>query len=127
MVFGDTVGLLALWDKRDQWHQQAEAAYAVLAGEGASLLTTNAVMLECGNAVARKPYRRTVLETRLLLLQENRLVTPTDADWQQAWIAYDRGAADDAGIVDQISFKVMRRMRSQKYLEMIITSERRVL
>jgi predicted nucleic acid-binding protein len=28
MVFLDTVGLLALWDTSDQWHQAAQAAIA---------------------------------------------------------------------------------------------------
>jgi predicted nucleic acid-binding protein len=27
-VFLDTVGLLALWDEDDQWHEAAETAYA---------------------------------------------------------------------------------------------------
>ena len=30
VVFADTVGLLAIWDDRDQWHQQASVVYAEL-------------------------------------------------------------------------------------------------
>jgi predicted nucleic acid-binding protein len=37
-------------------------------------------------------------------------VVPTGEDWEQAWSAYRRGAAGDAGIVDHVSFVVMRRM-----------------
>ncbi len=37
------------------------------------------------------------------------LITPTADDWELAWSAYERGDADNAGIVDQISFQVMRR------------------
>jgi len=36
---------------------------------------------------------------------------PTDADWSSAWDAYERGEAAQAGIVDQISFAVMRRLQ----------------
>jgi predicted nucleic acid-binding protein len=33
-----------------------------------------------------------------------------DADWKAAWAAYDRGEAAQAGIVDQTSFIVIRRL-----------------
>jgi uncharacterized protein len=39
-----------------------------------------------------------------------KLIIPNEDDWQQAWSAYHRGDAADAGIVDQISFIVMRRL-----------------
>jgi predicted nucleic acid-binding protein len=31
-------------------------------------------------------------------------------DWEQAWSAYLSGAAADAGVVDHVSFIVMRRL-----------------
>lgn len=37
------------------------------------------------------------------------LIVPEDADWQAAWHAYERGDAAQAGIVDHVSFAVMRR------------------
>jgi predicted nucleic acid-binding protein len=40
----------------------------------------------------------------------NLILFPTAADWKAAWAAYDRGEATQAGIVDQISFIVMRRL-----------------
>ena len=39
-----------------------------------------------------------------------RLINPTDQDWEAAWTAYTSGAAADAGIVDHVSFVVMRRL-----------------
>lgn len=36
--------------------------------------------------------------------------TPTDDDWRQAWAAYERSEAAGAGIVDHVSFAVMRRL-----------------
>jgi predicted nucleic acid-binding protein len=35
-------------------------------------------------------------------------------DWQAAWLAFERGAADNAGIVDHVSFTIMRRMGISK-------------
>jgi predicted nucleic acid-binding protein len=37
-------------------------------------------------------------------------IVPTDDDWREAWGAYARGQASDAGIVDHVSFVVMRRL-----------------
>jgi predicted nucleic acid-binding protein len=107
-VFPDTVGLIALWDKSDQWHTAASAAYRKLPA-GFPAITTTFVLLECGNAATRKPYRSAVDDLRLQLVQKNRLVFPTDTDWNTAWQAYRAGDANSAGIVDQVSFVVMRR------------------
>lgn len=57
-VFLDTVGVLALLERSDQWHEAASRAWAALLEAGRPLRTTTPVLLECGNAVARKPYRR---------------------------------------------------------------------
>lgn len=109
-VFLDTVGLIALWDESDQWHDAAEAAFQSLRSARTELLTTTFILLECGNAASRRPYRSAVDDLREILETSNALVTPTDADWQSAWTAYRRGEADQAGIVDHISFAVMRRL-----------------
>ena len=109
-VFLDTVGLLALWDVSDQWHSDAEAAFQKLARARTQLVTTTFVLLECGNAAARRPYRHEVDRLRQLLERRNELVVPNSADWDAAWTAYDRGNAAQAGIVDHVSFVVMRRL-----------------
>ena len=57
-VFLDTVGLLALWNRSDQWHESAEAAFQSLLARRSPLLTTSLVLLECGNAAARHPFRQ---------------------------------------------------------------------
>ena len=66
-VFLDTVGLLALWDESDQWHPAAQGAFERLREERTSLLTTSFVLLECGNAAARRPYRQAVVRLRTRL------------------------------------------------------------
>ena len=109
-VFLDTVGMLALWDQTDQWHDAAARAFQDLVARGDRTVTTTFVLLECGNAAARRPYRSLVARTREELEASGRLVVPTAEDWEQAWSAYRRGTAGDAGIVDHVSFVVMRRM-----------------
>ena len=109
-VFLDTVGLLAVWDTSDQWHAGAAVAYQQLLSQGRPLMTTSAVLLECGNAAARRPYRQRVNVLRQLFVQEQLLADPTPQEIEKAWDAYDRGEAGEAGIVDHISFIVMRRL-----------------
>jgi predicted nucleic acid-binding protein len=113
-VFLDTVGLIALWDTADQWHMAADRAYQSLVRENCRLLTTNYVLLECGNASARRPYRQRVSVLREVLQDENLLIEPTVDDVAEAWQAYERGEAGDAGIVDHFSFVVMRRLGLSK-------------
>lgn len=109
-VFLDTVGLLALWDESDQWHKQAEASFDQLLSSRTRVVTTTFVLLECGNAAARRPYRAAVARLRQQLEDGNRLVTPTNEDWQGAWAAFVREDTAGAGIVDHVSFAVMRRL-----------------
>lgn len=109
-VFLDTVGLLARWDETDQWHNAATRAYEGFVARGARTVTSGFVFLECGNAAARRPYRALVAQTREALEASGRLIVPTLQDWQAAWTAYARGEAGAAGIVDQVSFIVMRRL-----------------
>jgi uncharacterized protein len=109
-VFLDTVGLIATWDQADQWHVPAERVYQELLAQGRRLVTTEMVLLECGNAAARRPYRKRVPVLRHSLMREGLLLLPTSDEFETAWAAYYRGDADEAGIVDQVSFCVMRRI-----------------
>jgi predicted nucleic acid-binding protein len=109
-VFLDTVGLIAVWNSSDQWHQAADAVYRSLQSQGRRLVTTSLVLVECGNAAARRPYRRRVNALRQALQAERLIIEITEQELDEAWEAYDRGEAGEAGIVDQVSFVVMRRL-----------------
>ena len=110
LVYLDTVGLLALWDQSDQWHKVAASAFADMQAAGTTVLTTTYVLIECGNAAARRPYRNAVDRLRQSLDEAGCLFRPSESDWLEAWAAYVRGDGGGAGIVDQISFLVMRRL-----------------
>lgn len=109
-AFVDTVGLLALWDSADQWHQAADEAWQKMLASRAVPYTTPFVLLECGNAASRKPFRPLVDSIRQQFEQARRLILPTDEEWHDAWRAYAQGKPGDPGIVDHISFIVMRRL-----------------
>ncbi len=109
-VFLDSVGLIAIWNNSDQWHSAALNAYAELRKSKRTLVTSRYVLLECGNAAARLPIRQDVIALRKSLILAGGLIAPTEDDWNQAWHAYEQGEAAQAGIVDHISFAVMRRL-----------------
>ena len=109
-VFLDTLGLLALWNRSDQWHESAEAAFQSLLARRSPLLTTSLVLLECGNAAARHQFCQQVCDLRDVLRSRGELIEPTDAEVNDVWVAFERGDAGQAGIVDHISFAVMRRL-----------------
>jgi predicted nucleic acid-binding protein len=113
-VFLDTVGLLALWDASDQWHPAAETAFVNLSREKVALTTTSFVLLECANAASRRPYRLAVGRLREQMESNNMLIFPAYMDWNQAWTDYRQGDAGKPGIVDYVSFAVMRRLGIQR-------------
>jgi predicted nucleic acid-binding protein len=110
LVFLDTVGLIALWDRSDQWHDDAARALAPLMSPHARLVTSTFILLECGNAAVRKPYRADVHDLWQHLQSEGDLITPTEQQIEAGWDAYRRGSPTDAGIVDHVSFVVMREL-----------------
>jgi uncharacterized protein len=109
-IFLDTVGLLAVWDKDDQWHNAADGAYRQVVATRQPVVTTTFILLECGNAMARRAYREDVSALRQTLELRNELIVPTEDDWKNGWGAYQRGEIGRAGIVDYVSFAVMRRL-----------------
>ena len=109
-MFLDTVGLLALWDRADNWHEQAERAFKDLQAQRLDCVTTTFILAECGNAAAGKPYRNAVAQLRRRMEAGGRTIIPTAEDWQLAWQQYEQGIAGSAGIVDQISLVVARRL-----------------
>ncbi len=103
--------MVAVWDIADQWHAAAAPVFnELLLRRDARLVTTTLVLYECGNAAARRPYRHLVSSLRKDLGLAGDLYDPTPDDLDRAWAAYARGEAGQAGIVDHVSFAVMRRL-----------------
>jgi predicted nucleic acid-binding protein len=115
-AFLDTVGLLAVWDRKDSWHELADNAYRELEAERVLLYTSSLVLLECANAAARRPYRDRVTELRRRLQAKGLLLEPTAAETEEAWFAYGRGNVGGPGVVDLISFQLMRRVGIRRAL-----------
>jgi predicted nucleic acid-binding protein len=109
-VFLDTVGLLALFNVDDQWHGAADAAYERIKRDGRNFITTSFVFLEAGNAAARTRVRPLIITVRRQMAEQGRIDFPSQRDWEHGWSLYEQNFANRAGIVDCISFAVMRRL-----------------
>lgn len=106
-TFVDTMFVLSLINTRDQYHYQA----SLLADqyENMPLLTTDAVLLEIGNALARayKPQAVTVIED-FLSSSDVEIVRLTPELFDRGWSLYKQYQDKAWGLVDCISFVIMR-------------------
>jgi predicted nucleic acid-binding protein len=109
-IFLDTVGLLALWDRSDQWHHAAEQAFQELSAGRAGLYSSSLVFLECANAAARRPYRSSVAALWREMKSAGRIFHPAEKHLEEAWYDYERGVLGGPGVVDLISFQAMRHL-----------------
>jgi predicted nucleic acid-binding protein len=109
-VFLDTAGLISNWDSTAQSHAAARKIFGDIAAQRTPVVTTTFILLECGNSASRRPYRSAVARFREEMEAAELLIVPTEEDWLKAWAAYARGEAGDAGIVDHVSFTIMRRL-----------------
>lgn len=106
-LFVDTVFVIALINRRDQYHQHAvEVAQQF---EGFPLLTTDAVLLEIGNALSRgyKAEGSDIIE-EFLTSDDVTVVHMTPALFEHAFDLYKTYHDKEWGLVDCLSFVVMR-------------------
>lgn len=106
-TFIDTLYIIALINRRDQYHEQADEL-AVLY-DGQPLLTTDAILLEVGNAMARafKPEAAAVIES-FLTSDDITVVRLTPELFDRAFALYKSHQDKEWGLVDCISFIVMQ-------------------
>ena len=106
-IFIDTLFVIALINRRDQYHQQALDLSEQF--EGHPILVTDAVLLEIGNALARSYKQEAVKMIAQFLAAEEVDVVHLTPDLFAPGFRLYRSHQDKAwGLVDCISFTVMR-------------------
>ena len=106
-IFIDTAYILALCNRRDQYHEQASKLVSQY--KGYPMIVTDAVLLEVGNALARSHKQEAVAAIEQLLTSHDvKLVHLTPELFQQAFELYKSYQDKAWGLVDCISFVVMR-------------------
>ena len=108
-VFLDTAFALALSVASDEHHQKALILADELEAQSVRLITTQAVIFEIGNALAKLRYRAASVD--LLDALENdpnvEIVVVSEVIYEQAFHLYRNRMDKEWGITDCISFVVM--------------------
>jgi predicted nucleic acid-binding protein len=106
-IFVDTLFVIALVNRRDQYHQQAIEASKQC--EGSPFLITDVVLLEIGNALARR-YRKEAVEIleEFLHADDVDIVHLTPSLFDKAFDLYKQHQDKEWGLIDCVSFVVMR-------------------
>lgn len=107
-TFIDTLFVVALVNERDQHHKKASELADLFVGR--QLLTTDAVLIEIGNALARnfKPQAVEIIG-HFLTSADAQIVRRTRDLFDDAFSLFKAHVDKQWGITDCISFVVMRR------------------
>jgi predicted nucleic acid-binding protein len=106
-VFGDTGYVLALTNTVDQYHDRARAASLIVSPP---FLTTEAVLVEIGNALSKANWRQVGVATANDLRHDPDIqVVPVSSElFDRAVNLYSARLDKEWGLTDCISFVVMR-------------------
>jgi len=109
-VFLDTAYAIALSVESDEHHERAEKLADQLEAEITRLVTTRAVLLEIGNALSKKRYRKAALELLDALEQDPlvEIVLLSEELYGKALELFRNRPDKDWGLVDCVSFIVMQ-------------------
>jgi len=109
-VFLDASFAIALSNLNDQYHKSAEILAEQLELNGTHLITTQAIILEIGNALAKLKYRKDAI--KLLDSLENdpniEIVLFSDGLYKRAVKLYKERIDKEWGLTDCLSFIVMQ-------------------
>jgi len=106
-IFVDTLFVVAQINQRDQHHEKASQLADQF--EGYPLLVTDAVLLEIGNALAHNYKKEAIaIIEHFLTSDEIKIVRLTPQLFVQAFAEYKKYQDKEWGLIDCVSFTVMR-------------------
>jgi predicted nucleic acid-binding protein len=113
-VFVDTSGWIALLNKDDSLHDCAASIMRNLAVEQRRLITTDWILAETSNSVARTAARHSfpVFVNTFLNSPHAQLIRVSSDCFRQALEIYEQASDKSWGLVDCASFVVMQSKRS---------------
>ena len=108
-VFFDTSYIIALSSLRDQYHQHAAKIANQLKNDKTRLVTTQPVILEIGNALAKQRYRNFVIEliSSLELDPNVEIISLSEDLYKRAFQLYKDRLDKEWGLTDCVSFIIM--------------------
>lgn len=109
-VFLDASYAIALSSPKDKYHQQAISLANIIEENKTKMITTRAVLIEIGNALAKSKYRQACVE--LITSIENdttiEIIPVSEHLIQRAFELFQQRMDKEWGITDCISFIVMK-------------------
>jgi predicted nucleic acid-binding protein len=120
-VFLDTAYAIALSVESDQHHKHAAEIAEGLLAQQTTLITTRAVLLEIGNALSKRRYRRAASELLDALERDPQveIVSLTEELYQEALSLFRNRDDKEWGLVDCVSFVVMQ----ERGLQIALTTD----
>jgi len=108
-VFADSQGWIALLNRSDQSHAAARKAMTAFARERRRIVTTDWILAETGNGLARTNARTEFVKSvRRLQASPNATIVRISEDrFEQALEMFNRASDKGWGLVDCASFVVM--------------------
>jgi predicted nucleic acid-binding protein len=105
----DTTAWLALANKSDALHREAANLHQDLLASGTQYITTDYVLTEVANGLARPPYRHGVIRFLDAIFSSKRVtIVYVDRDrFKRGWQLYTKRPDKDWGLTDCISFTLM--------------------
>ncbi len=112
-VFIDTSLLIAAYIVSDPSHQSAMRELSMLEDADTQFLTTDAVLTEFCNSLAKAALRtRAAAAVQALMAREDvTVVRVNEALWHRAFALYQSRVDKEWGLTDCLSFEVMRERR----------------
>ncbi len=116
--FVDTVCWIALLNKDDEIHEQADIEYKSLLKSGMRLITTTSVLNEVANALSRPEFRPAVVKF-YDSIRESPLINIIFTDqelWRRGWRRYRERLDKAWSLTDCLSMVVMEREKVKSIL-----------
>jgi predicted nucleic acid-binding protein len=109
-VFLDTAGCMAILNASEPGHAEASRSFRELGARGVTIVLTDWIVAETGNGLARTAARGRFASAARLMLASRRveLVYVDSALMGRGLALYERRADKGWGLVDCVSFEVMR-------------------
>jgi predicted nucleic acid-binding protein len=115
-IFIDTVGIVALLNKRDALHQRARRIFKGFEKSEDTLYTTDLVIYEVGNTLCASRFKSAVIKFARYFRQSPNaeILYTSESDLDIALKLYETHRDKDWGLVDCASFDRMRRLGIEK-------------
>lgn len=117
-VFLDTSYAIALVSPQDYYHAKAVEIAEILEAESINLITTQAILLEIGNALSKLKYRQVSISllNSIEIDPKIEVISLSNELYQEAFKLYCQRQDKEWGLVDCVSFVVMKKYRIKEAL-----------